>query len=346
MQSRWQETPPPFRSPELQPSPDTPLDTLLSTGHFRAAAILAVHLLTTATSPTDYPRIFSLLYTRLAALTLINCTLLAAQEVKALEDLNSAAYRDLATNEPLVPWELRVLAVRLQGIGFGDFRRGIMGYYDLGKEARAKARLSTGDQKRLWTARLKDLGLRVGNALVEMGDLDCATRHMEGLVKASGSEAESQVLRGRLALLWLRLGNVSAARESAGLAENLEGDAEGSEVLSALCSMADGNYGDAVAQWETLLSESEGSEMVTHNLAVCLLYMGELTRAHTLLESLIAAGHSFHGLTFNLCTIYELCSEKPRALKMQLAEKVAARQGEGAGAGGGNFEKSNADFKL
>jgi len=57
-----------------------------------------------------YAQIFSLFYIRLTALTLINTTPLAAQEVKALEDFSSSYYPDPIANTHLVPWELRVLA--------------------------------------------------------------------------------------------------------------------------------------------------------------------------------------------------------------------------------------------
>lgn len=53
-------------------------------------------------------------------------------------------------------------------------------------------------------------------------------------------------------------------------------------------------------------------------------------------------GNSFHALTFNLSTIYELCTERSRALKIGLAEKVAEMHEEGRGIG----EKVNGDFKL
>lgn len=59
-----------------------------------------------------------------------------------------------------------------------------------------------------------------------------------------------------------------------------------------------------------------------------------------LLTSLISTGQSFHTLTFNLVTIYELCSERSRTKKFDLVEQVAAM---GDGRSG---ERSNADFKL
>ncbi|RYC63554.1 hypothetical protein CHU98_g2656, partial [Xylaria longipes] len=119
--------PPPFRNPTRQPAADTPIPTLLANGQFRAAAIAAAQELTgttnaaesTPVSPTDHARIFDLLYVRLACLCLIDAVPLAAQEAKALEDLNSAFYADADSGTHLAPWALRTLVVRLQTIGFG-----------------------------------------------------------------------------------------------------------------------------------------------------------------------------------------------------------------------------------
>ncbi|KAI9844739.1 MAG: hypothetical protein M1837_005272, partial [Sclerophora amabilis] len=86
--------------------------------------------------------------------------------------------------------------------------------------------------------------------------------------------------------------------------------------------------------------------------------------ARTLLTALVDTPDSpvpFPTLTFNLCTIYELCSEKSRALKLGLAEKIATEWAETYVGSGGNDEMvagdrrkgwrgwremSNADFKL
>ena len=59
------------------------------------------------------------------------------------------------------------------------------------------------------------------------------------------------------------------------------------------------------------------------------------------MEMLVGDGKSFHALTFNLSTIYELCTDNSRQLKLNLAEKVAAMQESESG-----WEKSNLDFKL
>ena len=268
----------PFRNSVKQPQPDTSLQELLARGHYRAAAIAAVHALTgtagaTAPDPSDHARIFSLIYTRLACLTLIDSTQLAAQEVKALEDLNSAFYIDEVSGVHLVPWELRVLNVRLQAMGFGDPRRAIMSYYDLAKEARARIADATSSHdnsaRELWKDRLCDLGIKVAGALVEMDDLAGAAAHLSTLKdQRQGDMAMSK------ALLWLHLGDVDAARQciaTGGVSE---------KTIAALCAMADGEYLAAIEIWKDL-QENVNDEMIGVNMAVCLLYVGKLEEVNT-----------------------------------------------------------------
>jgi hypothetical protein len=65
------------------------------------------------------------------------------------------------------------------------------------------------------------------------------------------------------------------------------------------------------------------------------------SQGRTLLESLVDKGCASHTLLVNLSMMYELCTERPRSLKMRLAEKVAGLDETPNG-----WEKTNADFKL
>lgn len=266
-----------FGNSPKQPDPATPLEQLLARGHFRAAATAAAGELTGGTSgggvdPRDGRRILSLLYTRLACLTLIDATALAAYEAKALEDLNNARiYVDEATGEHLAPWELRVLHVHLQALGFGDARRAVMSYHDLAREARAHAARAAaagdGAAWELWAARLDDLGVKVAGALVDMGDLAGAAHHLGGL--RDGGDGKVALCK---ALLWLHVGDVERARESARRCPG----AQTERLILALCDMADAKYEAALAKWQELGGSLEGDEMVGVNTAVCLLYLGRM----------------------------------------------------------------------
>ncbi|KAM0258976.1 hypothetical protein ACHAPA_010979 [Fusarium lateritium] len=332
-----------FRNPQKQPNPEAPIEELLTNGHFRAAAIAAVQELTGSGAngsidPTDYKRIFELLYTRLACLTLIDATPLAAQEVKALEDLNDIRkYVDDTTGEHLAPWELRVLNVRLQSLGFGDYRRAVMSYHDLAREARdhiSKAATQHDNSAReLWKARLHDLGIQVAGALIELEDLTGAAHHLNTLRDVGdGKMALTK------ALMWLHLGDSDSARVCARQAVTSDENAE--KLIVALSDMADAEYKSALEAWEEL-KESMDDEMVGVNMAVCLLYLGRIQEGRAVLEELVESGRSSHTLLFNLSTMYELCTERHKNMKIRLTERVAGLEASSTGR-----EKTNSDFKL
>lgn len=276
-----------FRNSPKQPDPNVPLEQLLERGQFRAAAIAAVQQLTGSGGPKgvdarDAKTILDLLYTRLACLTLIDATSLAAQEVKALEDLNNPRlYVDEETGQHLAPWELRVLNVRLQALGFGDHRRAVMSYHDLAREARAnitKAAAEKDDSAReLWKSRLHDLGIQVAGALIDMDDLSGAAHHLDVMPDGDGRNKKLVLAR---ALLWLHLGNAVKARECA---VRCSADGSGAQVdalIQALCDMADADYEAALGKWQGLRETlGPGDEMVGINTAVCLLYLGRMHEA-------------------------------------------------------------------
>ncbi|PKS06733.1 hypothetical protein jhhlp_006807 [Lomentospora prolificans] len=336
-----------FRNSPKQPNPDTPLEELLAKGFYRAAAITAAQELTSATpgaaqiDPKDHKRIFNLLYIRLSCLTLIDAMPLAAQEVKAFEDLNNpAVYIDQLTGEHLVPWDLRVLNVRLQALGFGDPRRAVMSFHDLAREARYNIAQATAahdnSAKELWKDRLYALGIKIAGALIEMDDLSGAAHHLSTLK----DRGDSKVALSR-ALLWLHIGNSDEARRV--ISKNSASPNAGEKTVLALADMADGEFEAALDKWRPLNEDEEGNdEMVGMNMAVCLLYVGKIEEARGLLERLVNEGFSSHTLLQNLSTIYELCTERmKKSLKLRLAEKVAAMDESDKG-----WEKTNADFKL
>lgn len=191
--------------------------------------------------------------------------------------------------------------------------------------------------------------------LIEMGDFGTARRSLNSL-KASGP-----VHNMRKVLLLLKIGDVEAAKQVSDACHE-----PSTAILKPLLSMADGRFADSVEEWRALLkTESRSSDEVafSQNLAVCLLYTDQLNevcgqqthrtwkrtkcltrvmQARVLLESLVSENHSFASLTFNLATIYELCSDKSTSLKRQLAEAVAKQPVSGEV----NLDRPNSDFKL
>ncbi|KAK4862017.1 hypothetical protein LT330_003155 [Penicillium expansum] len=349
--------PPPLRSEFLILNPGEPLSTSLGTlekllgeGRFLIAAHFSASILTSSLiSPTDIKIIFSLFYTRLACLDLSGNTVLAAQESKALEDLSSAFYYvDLKPESAavdndkdpeheheheqdprhIVPWPLRVLAVRLQSIGFGDSRRSIGGLYEIGLEVRQEIMRSEAneDERELWKQRLADLGVRSVNALIEMGDFDAARRSLDNL-RVPGPE--SDITKLRKALLLLRIGDLDAASEVFGDVNETKEAA----LLKPLISMSDGRFADAVAEWRTLGEDKTRTDgaLVAQNLA-----------SRQLLEAQVSSNHSFSSLIFNLSTVYELCTDRATQMKGRLADTISKQPVIGET----NLDRPNSDLKL
>jgi tetratricopeptide (TPR) repeat protein len=345
--------PPPFLQAAGLPSLTSPIDLLLSAGHYRLAAIAAARNIVQAPSPAECGAILHLLHIRLACLCLISEHALAAHESKVLGDLNSAFWRHPLTNAHLVPWDLRLLCVRLAALGYGEWRKGIMGYYELAQECRESiAKADSEEDKKLWRARLRECGIRVANVLVEMGELEGAGLHLASLSSPAGTTKDTDIVgleesRHILfmeTLVWLRVGDLGAARRSLEAAsgsgspndELLEG------ALTALLHLANSEYGDAVSAFESLHEKFPDNALVSQNLAVCYLYTGRIASARAQLTELVETSPPFHSSVFNLSTIYELCTERNRDRKASLAEKLAAREADGVV----GYELANADFKL
>lgn len=335
----------PFQHAANVPSAAAPIDSLLIAGHYRLAAIAAARNIVSAAAPTDYPTLFHLVHIRLVCLCLISEHALAAQEAKVLGDLNSAFYRHPLTSVHLVPWDLRLLVVRLTALGYGEWRKGIMGYYELARECRESIIRAAGDSEQtLWRRRLRDCGIRVANTLVEMGDLDGAGRHLGTLSKqdAGPDSAEAREVLIMETLVWLRVGDLASARACLARASAAESDALLDGTLAALLQLADADYEAATLSFRALHEQFPEDAMVSQNLAVCLLYTGHIAHARDLLSELVDSTPPFHSMVFNLSTVFELCTERNRDKKMETAEKLASRK-DGGPVG---WERSTGEFKL
>jgi tetratricopeptide (TPR) repeat protein len=336
---------PPFLNAPGVPTVSSPIDSLLAAGHYRLAAIAAARNIVQAASPADYESLFHLLHVRLACLCLISEHALAAQEAKVLGDLNSAFYLHPLTNTHLVPWDLRVLVVRLTALGYGEWRKGIMGYYELAKECRDSiVKAGSDEDKALWKSRLRDCGIRVANILVEMDDLEGASRHLDSFTtpEQAAESTEARDVFYMEALVRLRIGDISAAHRCLQAASVHADETLIADVLKALLQLADSEYTTAVQSFQALHAKYPDDAMITQNLAVCLLYTAHIAEAQSMLSELAKTSPPFHSLVFNLSTIYELCSERNRDRKVALAESLAARKPDGVV----GWEISSAGFKL
>ena len=329
---------PGFAESKHQPPLGSPLEDLIQAGHFRRAAETALTELLTS-SNGDVDRIFKLIYTRLACLVVIARPDLAADEAVPLTDFLNRNTPDAKDILPAVPWELRLLLVRLQSISAADDgRRGVMSLYALSGEVRshlAEAK-ADGDEAsvQVWSERLKDLGLRVTDTLVEIGELETAVRHLDTLVNV-----DADVVNSRKALLSIRMGDIGSAKTSL----DKVSPGVGKDIHVALLQTAGGDFGKAVDLWRTLVEQHPDNELLGQNLSACLLYTGRITEARSILESIARETSVFPALLFNLSTVYELCTDRAIDRKAGLSQHLAQRT---PFATSGGWERTNADFKL
>jgi hypothetical protein len=357
----------PFLDAAHQPPPDTDLDVLLSHRRFIHAADKATDILTSGSvSPSSTQQILELLYTRLSCLVIINQTPLAAKEAKPLVDLlarESATYprpsREVFLSQ--VPWSLRLLLLKLQGLGPDVHRRTIMGLYALSTECRtlaAKAK-SENDEAGFatWKSRLSDLGLRVAGELIEMGELETARRHLDTLSLAATTENkdEEAKMRIRKTLLLLKLGDVQAAEKSLSSASSSSTtDTDLTIQLQILHSLSTFHTSPSttLSSLRTLSTTYPTNPLIQHNLAILNLYTNNVVHASEILEALVEKDEVvFPTLLFNLATVYELRTERARERKLDLVDLVVGlgdgdERKEGRGRGVGGFEKGVGEFKL
>lgn len=327
-----------FLTSDNRPSAGTSLPDLLQAGHFRRAADAAIRALLQR-PPDAAEQILQLLYTRLACLILISCPDIAAHEAAPLENFIARSSAEANAAIAVIPWELRLLLIRLQSIGAPDGgRRSVMSLYALAGEARTNLRdaRASGDAAAvdLWGRNLRDLGLRVCDVLVEMGELETATRHLDTLQGINADE-----MAYRKALLRIRVGDISGARKCASTLTSRIRKRE----FETLLQTSDGDHEGAARSLQDLMEEYPSHELFAQNAAVSLLYTGHITSARDVLEDLSMRLPMFPALLFNLSTVYELCTERSAERKTALIHRTAAKQ---AGPESGGWERAAIEFKL
>ena len=244
--------------------------------------------------------------------------------------------------ENVIPWDLRVLVVRLAERG-----RVVPGLYALGREARSELKQlrrkggSANGGVQLWKRRLKGLGVAVAEALMEEGDAGGAVAVLRGLMtprknegegEGEGRERDKEVKR-MLVLAYCKTGDVGAARR---VWEEGEGSAADLEPVVRIC---EGDFEGAAGQMS--IQRDDGG--VRNNLAVTRFYQGDIGEAVGLLEEMVDGdeGEPSRESIFNLATCYELTGENGvRERKEGLVRRVGEKGG-GALSGLGR-----ADFKL
>lgn len=99
--------------------------------------------------------------------------------------------------------------------------------------------------------------------------------------------------------------------------------------LAAIHALAKGDFAGATAKLDELASATDAPPVqLCNNLAVALMYGGKLNEAIGILEATLAKNDRLwrdEQFLFNLCTMYELRTEKSASKKVALLREAAAR---------------------
>lgn len=242
-----------------------------------------------APAVADPEIVFQLWTARLKALVLGKMGSVAHEEARVLGDLSSDAYRLQSTGESIVPWDLRILAVSLQGTG--DVSR----YYVLAREARAEIsalralkQRSAADNEELkkWEDRLCELGLFTAAMLMSSRDTKSALELLRSMYTDSlkltsevdtDKEKVSTKVAFAIALVYLQIGDTISSR----LWFKKLDDSVLCDLGLSVCAIADSDWSLA----ETVLQKINCSDddanpdynlSIQNSLAVSQVYRGKV----------------------------------------------------------------------
>ncbi|XP_063629316.1 trafficking protein particle complex subunit 12 [Cydia splendana] len=335
------------------------LRELLRTGCLRAAINLSATLLAQhkqgagrcgrLPGARHSARSLQLWLARFCAMLRVRLAAQAAQEAEAFGDCGQPDmyyefYPDQYENRTgsLVPFALRLLIAEMPAHA-GQPEKALPSLYavlavvqqmlvnlNAGKTEDGTAILTSEQDRaesiRLWSGRETRVQHSIVNCAIALKDYRLASKIISGLQERASSPAQRRALASALCRLWLLAGHCRAAathlQEARDLRQHLCPTPDVREYVDlGLLEVAQGRYKEAYENFIKANDQEPTNIMVANNLSVCLLYMGRLKEAISVLQNAINSaperGLSEH-LLLNLCTLYELESSKNMDKKLNL----------------------------
>lgn len=140
------------------------------------------------------------------------------------------------------------------------------------------------------------------------------------------------LLYGALVQLYVSVGDLEEATRTTEAIERCCANATGPSaamrraqvhICQGLIAVGQGKFGDAVDCFHAALQVEPSNVVAANNRAVCMLYMCALPHALLALEQSLASGHMNQVVIGNLCTLYDLASDKSSDKKKQLLGLVS-----------------------
>ncbi|KAI8970276.1 hypothetical protein BDF20DRAFT_907666 [Mycotypha africana] len=293
--------------------------------------------------------ILELWYLRLLALTKLGLCQLASAEFEKLGDFERPELCDPNTQESLVPFELRVLfatlPVHLKYPTVALERITLLIVYckrmQIKKNKATSSNSNKGDNGDIWEQRELQMYLVLATHLVHMKDFTAAAEVLSRVSKRAPDDLDILYSLGQL---YLQMGDLKSASKVFQQAQNKYNNAsnndeqmgsssemKATDINKTFESIAQGNWSKARDSLETMNQHNDNPTMV-NNLAVCELYLGNLSKAIKIIEDLILKHPASAGICettlMNLCTLYELRYENSNQKKLELLKQVAAWVGD------------------
>ncbi|ORX56179.1 hypothetical protein DM01DRAFT_1285275 [Hesseltinella vesiculosa] len=275
------------------------------------------------TAPTDMPSIIQLWYIRLLALYQLGFYQLASAEFEKFGDLltNMSLSEE---DDALIPFDMRVLWALLPS--------------KLQHPLVTLERLSIlviHCQRWRQEQREMRVSLLLVSQWIHMQDFAKATVTLQALKeKYKGPNLDLVSSLGRL---YLQLGDIYHATEMFHQVEEAAHSTSDSQPLQeavSLLAMAKGEWKMAEDNLKQILANNNDNLLASSNLAVCRLYLGQLTEAVQLLESTVQQAPAKAGACetsiLNLCTLYELRyqTEVTTQKKVELTKTITPHVGD------------------
>lgn len=213
-----------------------------------------------------------------------------------------------------------------------NFQAGLSG------EGTQNAKISESDQLdavRLWTARKSRILVSIINCAVGMKNYILAIEILENLCKLPDWTMEQiGILRSAVGRVHLFLGDVSAAEKFL-IRDNKEEETSSVRELvdNGLMAVAQNAFQEAYSCFQSASTMDPSNVMLINNMAVCLLYTGQLKAAVRLYESVVNRNplkSLQEPILLNMCTSYELHTTHCKQTKLHLLRQLNRYKGDAA----------------
>ncbi|XP_077268605.1 trafficking protein particle complex subunit 12 [Temnothorax americanus] len=200
------------------------------------------------------------------------------------------------------------------------------------------ARISESDQRdavKLWTARKSRILVSVVNCAIGMRNYILAIEILEDLCKLPDWSAEQiGILKSAIGRVHLFLGDVTAAEKYLVRANKEEKATNVRELVdSGLMAVAQNAFQEAYNCFQSASTMDPSNVMLINNMAVCLLYTGQLKAAVWLYESVVNRNplkSLQEPILLNMCTSYELHTTHCKQPKLHLLRQLNRYKGDAA----------------